>query len=164
MSGIEAVAVLGVRLGARVAWRLATQRADVHTAILWDPIIDGRAYVAELIESQRDVDRRSLAPRARQAATSGEVHVNGFPLTVAMRRDIEALQLPEFATETRAAVTLFFSEEASGGALLSDTLRSAGTSVQVEVMPGQTPWGDEVAIGSSSVPIRVVTRLVETLG
>src|SRR6185295_11382426 len=70
------VSLLGMRLGGTLAaWHL--QQSDAVPAgrlILWDPVIDGRAYVSELMALQR------------QRYGSGEnEEICGFPLTTTLR-------------------------------------------------------------------------------
>ena len=65
MSGFPTVAAFGIRLGAVVAWRLASERLDVNTAVLWDPVVNGTEYVRELLAAQAATDRWSVTPIRR---------------------------------------------------------------------------------------------------
>jgi uncharacterized protein len=163
MSGSSTIATIGVRLGAVVAWRLATSRPDVHTTLLWDPIVDGAAYVREMAAAQSEIDRWLVVPVVRSPTPDATQDLLGFPLTVAMRTTIEAITPATFETPTRAHVKVFNSDETPGNAELFSALRAAGTPFHSETIRGQTPWREDEAIGASGLPVLVLERMVEVL-
>ncbi len=163
MSGVATVAAFGIRLGAAVAWRLATTRADVHTTVLWDPIAHGIEYVRELEAAQADIDRWSLMPVRRDARTEPDCTLIGFPLTAAMRASIEAVTPALFTQPTKAHVKLFYSDARPTHDALHDALRAAGSPFHSEIIPGQTPWREDEAIGAGGLPVLVLERMVELL-
>ncbi|MEO7360729.1 MAG: alpha/beta hydrolase [Gemmatimonadaceae bacterium] len=163
MSGFSTLATFGIRLGAAVAWRLAASRSDVHTTVLWDPVIDGHAYIRELNAAQAETDRWLLTPMQRQRSSNQTQDLLGFPLTMEMRRSIEAIQPESFGVPTQAHVKLFFSDAESGQRELHDALHTAGTPFHSETIPGQTPWREDEVIGAGSLPVLVLERMVEIL-
>ena len=42
------IALIGLRLGASLALQAAVKRGDVLYLVLWDPIVDGREYFAQM--------------------------------------------------------------------------------------------------------------------
>lgn len=163
MSGFATVATFGIRLGAVIAWRLASTRSDVHTTVLWDPVVDGVEYVQELRAAQADADRWLLTP-ARQRADVGDVQdLLGFPLTAEMRTSMEAVGPDAFRRPTKAQVKLFYSDARPGQELLHGALHAAGTPFHAEVIPGQTPWREDERIGAGKLPVLVLERMVEIL-
>ena len=48
MSGARRVDLVGLRFGGTVAARTAAGRPDVGRVVLWDPVLDGEAWLAEL--------------------------------------------------------------------------------------------------------------------
>ncbi|MBC7840747.1 MAG: alpha/beta hydrolase [Gemmatimonadaceae bacterium] len=163
MSGFSSVATFGIRLGAVVAWRLATTRQDVHTAVLWDPITNGDKYVRELEAAQLDIDRWSLMPVHRDRGVGENRTLLGFPMTLRMRSSIEAVGADMFSQPTKAQVNLLFSDVRPGQEPLHDALRTAGTQFHSEIIPGQTPWRDDEATGAGGLPVLVLERMVEML-
>ena len=163
MSGQAEVAAFGIRLGAVIAWRLALTRADVHTVVMWDPVVNGADYVSELITTQVEIDRASLSPRGTRPTSSGAVELLGFPLTQTMRRSIEAITDAEFQQPTKAQVKVFYSYQPSGPERLHGALGLAGTSFHLETMLGQTPWREDETIGAGGLPFVVLERMVEML-
>ncbi len=163
MSGFSTFASFGVRLGAVVAWRLATTRPDVHTTVLWDPVVYGREYMKELEQAQREIDRWLLTPTRRQRSADGSLDVLGFPLTLGMRASIEAISPQLFAAPTRAQVKLFYSDTSPQHQELQQALHTAGTPFHAETVRGQTPWREDEAIGARGMPVLVLERMVEIL-
>jgi uncharacterized protein len=163
MSGFATAATFGIRLGAVVAWRLASTRTDVHTTVLWDPVVDGREYVRELEAAQAETDRWSLT-RAQRAVVAGrDQDLLGFPLTVGMRASIEAVGPDMFSQPTKAHVKLFYSDARPTQESLHDALHAEGTPFHSEIIPGQTPWREDESIGAGGLPVLVLERMVEIL-
>ncbi len=163
MSGMATFATIGVRLGAVVAWRVATRRSDVHTTLLWDPVVQGTSYVREMVAAQQEIDRWLVVPVKKQRSPEGTHNVLGFPLTAAMRTTIEAITPEAFETPTRANVKVFNSDDASGSSDLYRALHAAGTPFHAETIAGQTPWREDEAIGASGLSVLVLERMVEVL-
>jgi alpha/beta superfamily hydrolase len=163
MSGFASVATFGIRLGAVVAWRLATSRTDVHTTVLWDPMVNGAEYVRDLEAAQADIDRWLLTPVPRQPAGAPVQDLLGFPLTTAMRTSIEAVRPALFTQHTKAHVKLFYSDARPGHEQLHAALHLAGTPFHAETISGQTPWRQDEAIGAGGLPVLVLERMVEIL-
>ena len=163
MSGFATVATFGIRLGSVVAWRLASSRSDVHTTVLWDPVVNGTEYVRELNAAQAEIDRWSLTPVRRTASAEGVQDLLGFPLTTAMRHSIEAVGPDTFTQPTKAHVKLFYSDTRPGQEALHEALHAAGTPFHAEIIPGQTPWREDEDIGAGKLPVLVLERMVEIL-
>ncbi len=163
MSGFGTVATFGIRLGAAIAWRLATSCSDVHSTVLWDPVVNGADYIRELRAAQAETDRWSLTRLSRPSADAPVQDLLGFPLTAAMRASIAAVTPDMFTQPTKAHVKLFYSDTRPGQERLHDALHAAGTPFHAEIIPGQTPWREDEAIGAGGLPVRVLERMVEIL-
>ena len=85
--GVRSVMVVGVRFGALMAALAAEQDGDIEGLVLWDPVVSGRAYLAE----QRMLSARSFnTPSSRK---NGSVEVPGMLLEATMVADMRALNL-----------------------------------------------------------------------
>jgi uncharacterized protein len=99
-TGAERVGLLGLRLGATLAYTTAAQRADVESLVLWSPIVDGRRYLQELLRINlttqlavyREVreDREALVAALARGQT---VNVDGYEIGPAMGKELGALSL-----------------------------------------------------------------------
>lgn len=163
MSGVSSIASFGVRLGASVAWRLATTRSDVNTTVLWDPVVYGREYMKELYQAQDEIDRWLLTPIKRERSPNGPQDLLGFPLSVGMRTTIEAISPKLFSAPTKAHVKLFYSDTSPQQLELQHALHAAGTPFHAETVRGQTPWREDEAVGARGMPVLVLERMVEIL-
>ncbi len=54
-SGAQRVALVGLRLGATLALLASTRGLRPRHLLLWDPIVDGAAYLRELVTQHREV-------------------------------------------------------------------------------------------------------------
>ena len=71
-TGAERVAAVGARLGGALLWD-AAEHLDLARMVLWDPICDGAAHYAEMVDTHRrylqsERHLRVRAPRARPGA------------------------------------------------------------------------------------------------
>jgi uncharacterized protein len=93
---------IGMRLGAAVALRAAGQLAELPRMVLWEPVLDGAAYLHNLRQSH--VANLSVAlgvhaaghprQRARDSANYRD-EACGFAMPEAFRQSIETLQLDQ---------------------------------------------------------------------
>jgi exosortase A-associated hydrolase 2 len=94
------VALLGLRLGATLAARVADARDDVDRLVLWSPITDGHRYMQDLLRinvtTQMAVykavrlDREQLAAELRAGST---VNVDGYEIGGRFFEELSALSL-----------------------------------------------------------------------
>lgn len=93
MSLVRRVSLVGFRLGGTLAAVAASGRQDVDGLVLWDPMVNSKKYLRELLGSEG----RPLKPSQTFPDSPGEDgvirEVNGFPLTGAMITDMADLSL-----------------------------------------------------------------------
>lgn len=87
-SGVPAVDVVGMRLGATLAAEAALRLGDLDALVLWDPVVSGRAYLTE----QRALS--ALSSDATSASADGSVETPGVVLDAATASDLRSLVLP----------------------------------------------------------------------
>jgi pimeloyl-ACP methyl ester carboxylesterase len=100
-TGVSAVGLVGARFGGALA-ALAADRSDVAALVLWNPVLTGRTYAAELLRAEaasalvRSVEtgQRARTP-ARILEEDGLVPVQGgaFPLRRSVHEWIRSLDL-----------------------------------------------------------------------
>ena len=97
-AGVNTVSLVGLRLGASIALLAAASRPEVRRIVLWDPVLDGRAYLAQL----RRLQRRWLKgrPGSRLFAFHPRgTELIGFPVPARLQHDIESIDLRQTAPE-----------------------------------------------------------------
>jgi exosortase A-associated hydrolase 2 len=100
--GTTDLTLVGLRLGASVAAAAASGRGDVTRLILWDPVVDGSAYMqhflrlnlmAQMAAHRRVVeDREALAARIRGG---GSINIEGYALTGALFEQVSRFRLAD---------------------------------------------------------------------
>ena len=96
-AGVTRVGLLGLRLGASLAWRAAVERGDVGRLVLWQPIVDGGLF--HKLNFRRMLIRQMMTAgkAAGERATGDEatVDLDGFLARRSMLDEIKALDLRE---------------------------------------------------------------------
>jgi pimeloyl-ACP methyl ester carboxylesterase len=138
MTGLPAVSLVGVRLGAALAALAAAKRRDIRTLILWDPVLRGASYLDELQSLQ--AEWLKTRPRVRgQAEVSPDAELIGFPLTPVLRdefRAVDIMALPRWPA--RRIVTL--ATAGSEPDPLQRQLELLGVAAAVERIPFDCEW------------------------
>jgi pimeloyl-ACP methyl ester carboxylesterase len=162
------ISVVGLRLGAVLAAQAAARsaaRSDIaiESLVLWDPVIRGTEYLAEL-HAAGGGGRwwRKPAPR-RPAADGGGHEIMGFPLTDRMAAGIRGIDLAALAPDLPARTLVVTSQSAS--AKVAAVARPPLGPLAVESIADEPAW-IEWPIGhplSGTVPVKVLQRIVEWL-
>lgn len=138
-SSVE-VTMAGLRLGATIALAASIRRGDVDRVVLWDPVVDGAAYMQTVLRLnlmyQMAIHRRVIENREALVArlAKGEtVNIEGYEVAEPLYRQV---------TEFR----------------LQDVLRHfAGDTVILQINPAETPVKPELAALTDGNPLcRVV--------
>lgn len=109
-SEVRRVCLVGLRLGATLAAAAADRRDDVEAVVLWDPILDGGRYLEELQILQRSW--LSDRPGSRMFAFKRRVsEVIGFPITDAMRAELEHTVLADPSPSSQRRILILDSED-----------------------------------------------------
>ncbi|MEZ4403024.1 MAG: alpha/beta hydrolase [Kofleriaceae bacterium] len=161
-SGVPRVALVGLRLGATLA-ALATVRGAVvpRHLVLWDPVVDGRAYLDELAAQHDAYMRDELGERWRPpAADAPRTEALGAPLTPTLTAELAAIQLA--SRPPRADhITVVCTATAPTAALRA--LRTALPAATWLDRPSTHGWNSDAALNAAVVPIDIVGAIVERI-
>jgi pimeloyl-ACP methyl ester carboxylesterase len=142
--GATQVALIGLRLGATAAARVAAREArSVNALVLWDPILSSGAGVPAL-----DGDR---------AAPDDGIEMQGFRVGTAMMQHLRSLDLNADLAACPVRSFMPVTERTPAHARLD-----AGGRVEVEYIHSAQPWIEDIAAGGT-VPVEVIRRIVEWL-
>lgn len=161
ISGATRVSIAGLRLGATFAEIAASRRNDVDQVVLWDPVLDGSAYLDALARLQSNWLEDRLGPGVELSIADGEVI--GFALTAAGRAELAALKLAPDA-RARAAAQLYVSEDLPAYRALRDGLSAADRTVSYDVIPGAGAWDDVEQVHQILLPHAMVRGIASGLG
>ncbi len=164
---------IGLRLGASVA-AAASAKAGVapQRMVLWEPVIDGTNYLAEL-EYAHDVALEDAygsrcttdATLKSQFARESGNEVLGFPLTAIFREELRSLSLDSFAASTALTVDIFVNGAvpiAAGSEPqinLERQFQLRGIEARSKLIAKQITWTADEMMNASTVPGEVLQRI-----
>jgi amino acid adenylation domain-containing protein len=119
------ISLVGMRLGAALAVEAARRVGGVDRLVLWEPVVDGAAYLAEL---------RCMA-RGPARHGNGDLDLFGFPLSVGLQSELEGLSL--IARPIAALRTLLLESHEREA---SRRLRERHEAVEAVTIPGLDDW------------------------
>lgn len=101
-TGVTQVGLLGLRLGATLAAVSADSIPGISRLVLWDPVVDGAAYMQEVLLSnlatQSAVHQKILHTREElvaQMQAGHTVNIEGYGLTQAFYTETSAIKLQQ---------------------------------------------------------------------
>jgi uncharacterized protein len=157
-SGAQRVALVGLRLGATLALLASTRGLRPRHLLLWDPIVDGAAYLRELVTQHREYMRDEMGHNwqdrllMRSDGTPREAF--GAPISDALAAELCAIDLAT-VTPSADALTVITTRP-------PDPARLPSQAKWIEIRES-TAWNSDAALNSTIVPIEVVQAIVSQL-
>lgn len=140
ISAVPRIALIGLRVGANVAARVAgRQLEEVQALVLWDPILCGREYVQALAATE---------PGGTQ------------PLRI--MRDLNEIDLGELWGTLPERSLVLITDRHESDEELHRLAAAAGETVTIEVLPAPCPWL-ESATTTGVLPVPALRRIIEWL-
>jgi uncharacterized protein len=152
----ETVTLVGLRFGATLALLAGDREEAVEHVVLWDPIVDGAAYVKDL-EGKHVAEQRG---RGGSLDTSGTIGVNGFPVPAPLRAEIRDIDLCAWKPASPLAVDLVVSSERDEWRRLGEHLASLPGDNAYEVAPSAGDWDEADEFGSALIPQQIIQSVV----
>lgn len=143
IAGTRRVSLIGLRVGANVASRVAIRLpSEVEALVLWDPIISGGQYVRDLeASSQADSDK---------AAMSG------------MLQDLHGIDLNPHLEGLPQHSLIIMTERQEAYAELNRLIAANSNPITTEFIAAPCPWV-ESSTTTGALPVRVIQRIEEWL-
>lgn len=160
-SGAARVAMIGLRLGATLAM-LASARGAVRPRhlLLWDPVVDGAAYLRELVAQHRSYMRSEIGDgwrdRLRIAADGTPEEALGAPIGPALGAQLAAIDLTRVAPAADQ-LTVIATRPTPELARLRPGLPASARWLD---MPESPAWNSDAALNAMTVPMDIVQALV----
>lgn len=159
LSGAPRVSLVGFRLGAALAHAAARAGLAVRDLVLWDPVVRGAAYLAELrqLEARRVADARVRVHRRADVE-----ELLGFELSPTMRAQLEAVDLLAAPPAPAHRRFLFTSEPLAPYAALAQHWAAHGAPLEQRHVP-EAAGGGHAATDAASLASRILQELTRTL-
>ena len=121
--------------------------------MLWDPVVRGASYLAELLAAAK-------LPDAANGARRRHLGVLGFPLTQALRDELAQLDLTAARRSRRARARDRGVERAAEWNELHDRLARRGLPARHECIPSGGNWNEVDNFGSALLPQELIQGIV----
>jgi pimeloyl-ACP methyl ester carboxylesterase len=141
-SGASSVCLVGAGVGASLATLAAERRPDVGGLVLWEPVVSGRSYVADLESRHRT--RLRLLPVLVEDDELAEPQALGFPLRPVLRQGLESVDLLRAEFRSGMPLLIVVNEDAPETTALHDAAARAQASVELVRSPNAGMWVEQL--------------------
>jgi pimeloyl-ACP methyl ester carboxylesterase len=149
--------LIGLRLGASLATTAASVRNDVASLVLWDPVINGRKYLRNLVSFQKEMSR--FRPKPPQShPTEWPIDIMGFPVTKALYEEIASIDLLAISKRPAQNVVVVRTTDEQAQNDLASNLQRLRASVTFEQIDAPHIWLPTLD-GSLLVPGQVLQAI-----
>lgn len=161
-SGVRKLVAVGLRLGGTLA-ALATARGALRLRhlVMWDPVVDGTAYLRELAAQHRVYMRAELGPayrdRLRVSADGLPAEALGAPISAALAADLAAIDLTTAELRAEQVTVIRTAPAADLDRLQRRLTEPAATWLE---LPGGAAWNSDAALNAAVVPMDIVQAVV----
>jgi pimeloyl-ACP methyl ester carboxylesterase len=160
VTGATRVTLVGLRLGATLAALATSAGPRVRHLIMWDPIVDGGAYLAELAVQHRSYLREEFGgmyrDRLRLRADGAPTEALGAPIGEPLARGLAQLDLSTVAPAADT-VTVVTTRPSADTARLRAQLSPETRWIELRE---STAWNDDAALNAMVVPMEIVQAIV----
>lgn len=169
MANLDSVSIVGLRMGAVLAAMASPRLKKVDQLVLWDPVYDGRQYLAERIQvnDRYELQTGNIENTAHKIAANDTVGIMGFALSAALRDDLQHITLTSFDDITADNVVLVVSNDDPGyrplKARLKEKFADQDHAFAFECVPSPGEWGEFDEIGSLLLPHAMIQGIVASM-
>ena len=161
-AGNRKLVAVGVRLGATLAGLASARNGTrLRHLVLWDPIVDGPAYLRELTEAHRSYMRHEMGAawhdRLPVSADGAPSEALGTPIAPALAAELAAIDLA--GAELRSDHVTVIST-APSPALERLRQRLGGTGARWIDQAESPAWNSDAALNASVVPKEIVQAVL----
>jgi alpha/beta superfamily hydrolase len=157
---LSKICLIGARIGAVVALQLGSKRSDIEAVVLWDPVVNGKDYLDDLIAQHQewlnDRPRSTLPPNPRKEM----LEVLGFPIGPALEENLKQLTLLHVKTCLGRRVLTVETNGSSHGRQLHDCLKGAGWDSEYEHISAPRVWQRRAGYDNAVVPLKILQGIV----
>lgn len=157
-SGCERVVAIGMRFGGTIAGMSAAASPGLfHECVMWDPVLEGDAYVKHLQHELRDTVEQHVRVTPTCEATVSRIEAIGLRVSVGFEAQLAAISADHFASLPADRTVLV---DTSGSTLTRTATLSAGHALRqcIQVDFPDTRW-KPVRANGSLVPAAVLRKL-----
>lgn len=162
-TGVARVSLVGLRLGAALAWLAAQDRKDIDKIVLWEPVVRGASYLVELRRRHEEFLRAEL-PRRRTAPFAKDGEALGFPISRELADAVRAIDLTKGPSPNARCAVALVTAEGEDERAFEAALPSLVPRSRFSRLPVSQSWDSDEAVNSSLVPSEAIDAIIATLG
>jgi uncharacterized protein len=131
--------LVGLRMGGTLAMLAGAERGSLAGIVLWDPVVHGSEYLAEVIALQKEV-LSSTGERAEPRNNGDRQELVGFPFPATLLDELRRVDLLRVTCPPAPGALLVDSAEEPQQERLRTQLETTGLRTQYEHVPNPRPW------------------------
>lgn len=158
-AGIQRVGLLGLRLGALLASKVAVNHDDIAFLVAWDPLVSGDAYLSELRDEIALITQDFR--QDKRIDERGYLHFSGFAMTPDFQRDLRQFDMLTLSPRV-SRILQVVSHETEDFARLR-VAWSGLPSYQYRYVPAPHNWNYVDHVGGIMLPQPVIAAIVDWL-
>ena len=156
-AGTRRVVLVGLRLGAALAFLAASRREDITRVVAWDPVVSGRAYLDELAALQTGWLRDRLGANSAVAASDDELL--GLQVSRTLVGELQTIDLTSDPSRGAFRVDILESIPREDTAAWRRHLQAQGVRVEYEHLPSAGDWDNPEAVHQLLLPHEILRRI-----
>jgi len=158
LSGVDRIGVVGLRLGGTIACRSDELHSRIDFNVLWDPVVDGLAFLQELRDAHQVMLRHAHVTASRDASHGEELL--GFPAPSSWVAELETIELADSAPTSLPPTLLIESNPHHSQALFRNKL-AGSPNFRHEVFSNEFLWAWTEDFARVHIPIPILRAIVE---
>ncbi len=168
ISATRRVVWVGLRLGAAAALNAAMEKktAGLVKLILWDPVFDGAAHLAELdamhIGYLADSFDAPVNTIKRQVGSTQGEEALGFHLSKDLRDQLAALNFRSVDKRPVRNIAIFGDKDPMTETV-GAALQEAGVTLSADTFSDTTAWNSDKALNEFVVPTKTIDNIVKAV-
>ncbi|MFN8008650.1 MAG: alpha/beta hydrolase [Terriglobia bacterium] len=169
ISGVSRVSLVGLRLGGSIGLLVGSRTIKgIESLVLWEPILNGKAYLDRLGKLQEDWERRHGLPLVDDKDSSMDENgsfreVVGFPITKTNQRSLQEIDLLRIDRKPAEGILVLRNDSQPEDGAFIERLNDLGGKVERQVIVGRKVWVEEGIDGRVHVPYSVLKAIVDWL-
>lgn len=157
-SGVNRVSLVGFRLGATLSVLAGSERNDVDSMVLWEPVVYGKDYIKELKVLHEEWVENNLPDPNFAHQTESEIV--GFPLTWNLLHNLEIINLLNVESPLANSVCIIESKKTTSNQEFFQLLKKFVPRVDFKHIPGSKEWIKSAGLNPISIPNQILQSIV----
>jgi len=157
-TGVTRMCLIGLRLGASLAFQAVAGRKIADFLILWDPVLSGQDYLDEQCIFHNHWLSGSFAKP--NASSRQHLEILGFPLPISVKKQLQGLNLAKSNIPRCENILLIQTSPGTSAKTLHEYLANHGTKCCYRYVPAPSIWVKQNSDTSKGlVPMRVLNEI-----